>query len=293
MCCGIDNHDEHPLLSFGTHESHQMMSMSLVDANLKPATKLRAQTLFKHGEDFAYGVLFRTSFRFKEYIVESNSKQLLSRGVPLAHGGRDRESLTGEVVADPPSKPLPLTIGVHLRHAGEGILTHDIDNAGLACVNKLMVAMNLSHPCVVLLASDRNETLNYWQQQTSLPCSIVTSVHDETNPQYNEHGPFTNTVALKDIELASRADFFIGNFYDRNMMRNLVSTFSQLIAERRASSGSKYATTVHALYLPSCVTTINGKFIPSPMFTDPASASTVCEEAELAAQCVKHYPGKY
>jgi hypothetical protein len=51
--------------------------------------------------------------------------------------------------------------------------------------------------CVVLLASDRNQSLSYWQEHIEeLGCLVVTTDHHNAHQEWNEHGPsFTDSIA--------------------------------------------------------------------------------------------------
>ena len=108
--------------------------------------------------------------------------------------------------------------GLHLRHS----LMHDkegLDYGEVGCLETLIKAhKSASQHCVILLATDRIKKLqDFTTTAASLGCSLVTSNHTYTlYVNRPEHGPFTGSLAMLDLELLSRSDFMIGSTYAGN-----------------------------------------------------------------------------
>lgn len=268
MCCGLDE-IQHPVVNFGTHDGHEFAGLVSSAARLSAESKHRAKVLFEHGENFAYGALFRTVFRFRDYLIEKNNRNLLAGGLHLRHTGSNvlnssKSELVGAYI--PSNAPRPFVVGVHLRHAGGE--EKGVDASGIKCVNQVLAAMNVTGPCYVLLAADRNQSLQHWTQSEHLRCQIITSTHDLHHQEWNEHGPFTGVIAMQDIEMVSRADAFIGSGYTHAHLQGKASTFSLLIAERIASNGGYYSATVPSRFLQACVPVRAGRFRLLPIYDD-------------------------
>jgi len=262
MCCGLDEM-ENSVISFGTNDAHEFYGVSPPNARLTADGKLRAKLLFEHGENFGYGVLFRTAFRYRNNIIENNDRDLLAGGLSLRHTGATNtitQTLTETETST--DTPRPFVIGVHLRHTGNEE-EKNVDGWGINCTNRVLREMNVAGPCVVLLASDRNETIQKWYNSDLIRCKIITSSHDKHHQAWSEHGPFTGVIAMRDIELVSRADVFIGCGYTHANLRERASTFSMLIAERQASSGGPYSPSVQARFMEHCKPMLAGRVFVS------------------------------
>lgn len=274
MCCGFDEIKE-SVVQYGTHEGHEFYGLSTTNARLAPASKYRAKLLFEHGENFGYGVLFRTVFRFRDAVIKNNNRNLLAAGLHLRHTG---SSLLNSSKTDsaqyfiPSTSPRPFVIGVHLRHAGGE--ENGVDPSGMKCVQHFLHDMNITGPCYVLLASDRNDSVQHWIHSKQQPCQVITSPHDQHHTAYNEHGPFTGLIAMQDIELVSRADVLIGSGYTHHHLQGRASTFSLLVAERLASNGGHYSASTQSRFLQACVPVHAARFRVLDMYAPDA----VCPE---------------
>jgi hypothetical protein len=297
MCCGLDQIQEYPILRIGTMEGHELLAFNTTNVRLLSENKQLAQILFHHGEDFLYGILFRTVFAYKSIVIENNQKFVflqLSKNVNFS----SKFSFPNLSLKEDRSSQQSLqqlsshiwTIGVHLRHASNAADTrHLVDKQGINCVQQvkqdlsLLTSSNASN-CIIYLASDRNQSLLYWQEhQEEIGCQIITTDHHLAHPEWNEHGPFTDSIAMHDVELLSHADIFIGSSYQIPKLMNLVSTFSLLIAERRASNEQyQLAKQFRPKWLPDCLPSIAGRLIPKNMFMEP---NFTCIKEELPMGC--------
>jgi hypothetical protein len=284
MCCGIDKMDKIPLLNFGTHEMHELMGVSHRNALLQNDTKARVRILFEQGDDFLYGVLFRTAFKFMPSIISNNDEILRSNNLSFLVSSHHQHHHHQYM-----RHPQHLVLGVHLRHSATvEDVQHNMDNQGIACVNKLLAHTNHSRdahhqrPCVILLASDRNQSLNYWRNSNDIYCKIVTTDHVKSHIEWTEHGPFTGEIAMMDIEMVSRADYFIGSTYTTPRLMNYGSTFSLIIAERRASSGNRNSLKTQAKWLPGCVELVANRLAPKSLYQDP---NFQCNLQDIPALC--------
>lgn len=289
MCCGLDEIVKRRVVNYGTFEMHEFMGLKAPNARLSVESKRRAQILFEFGEDFGFGIMFRTTFSFKKHIVESNDRLLTAANLSaLQLSNKDANQ---HLHAS--HHHHPLTIGVHLRHSATvEDKQHTLDESGISCVHEILAKANHTkhgkgRPCVILLASDRNQSLTYWQGKTELGCGLVFTDHSKSHIEWTEHGPYTGSIAMHDFELVSRADLFIGSPYFVAKMRNLVSTFSLLIAERRASSGSKYALKMKSKWLTDCVDVLGAKFAPKKIYTEH---NFTCVREEIAQECPYYDP---
>lgn len=295
MCCGFDEF-KFPVVNYGTHEMHEFYGLSVPNARLSPASKQRAKILFRNGEDFAYGMLFRTSFRFQNFIVQNNNRAVMAGNLSqlvLTPSTLDPQALQFGGAHHRGHKREHLVIGVHLRHSGtSGDDAHTIDKQGMACLNLVLgrlhnqsvpsAAHSANRQCTVLLVSDRNQSINYWRESSEMPCNIITTTHTKSHIEWTEHGPFTGEIAMHDIELASRADVFIGSSYHTRGLYDFISTFSMLIAERRASAGHKHSVRFRARWLPNCEEVIGNRFTTRSMYLNP---NETCNKPELPPAC--------
>lgn len=288
MCCGIDQMNKYALLNYGTHEMHQFMGLQHKNALLLNSTKEVVKTLFEYGEDFLYGILFRTTFKFQPSIIDKNNAVLRAHNLTsLLSIQQQHHSLHHHAVAA--KHHVPTVIGVHLRHSGNSEdKEHTVDQQGIACVNRLLERgnhtreMHHQRPCIILLASDRNQSLNYWKASPDVYCKIIITDHTESHIEWTEHGPFTGEIAMRDFELVSRADYFIGSQYNTPALMNFGSTFSLLMAERRASSGNRHSLRTKAHWLLDCVETIGNRFKPKDMYINE---NFQCDRGEIPDAC--------
>jgi hypothetical protein len=299
MCCGIDLLDDVlPIINFGNHELHQLASLSLPNARLRPHSKYLAKLLFRYGEDYAYGILLRSSFQIKSFIIERNNELVANhlksfyRYQQLLQQSDKQEQETSEID--------PFYISVHLRHAVNTDTKDLQDNNGYDCLHKILpkfypilqmiplhrddtpvtdtssvVAASSSttkRPCVILLASDRSQTLEYWSTHkvinNKVNCTVIKTNHSKSHTEWTEHGPFTGEIAVSDIDLLSRGDIVLGSTYLMTQLQNMVSSFSLLIAELRATNGREYSTSFRSRFLPECEEAIAAARIPKPFFKD-------------------------
>ena len=250
MCCGIDRIVE-PFINVGTLEMHEMVSLRYKHAKLSSSSRETVQLLFKYGEDFAYGMLFRWSFAFQQHIKERNDqviKQML------------RKAMLEDRITDY-SEKTPFYIGVHLRHSGANDhvgYEHGEEQCLESLVRRAFSKVRQQHFCVVLLATDRQQPIKQHQSGNWSGCLVVTSNHSAVSAplvRYSfEHGPFIGPIAMHDIELLSRSDVFIGSSYtsDQKELKYLLSTFSTLISGLRATNGGNYSTAYPSYWLPHC-----------------------------------------
>ncbi len=290
MCCGIDQLYKHPVINVGTHEMHELAGVIHRNAYLLDSTKQRVKTLFEKGDDFFFGMLLRTSFRFRSFIVQSNDEVIKNSEITnilLSHSalptGHHHVSKHGH------QHPPPIAIGVHLRHSSNSAdVEHVRDKDGIACVNKILASANhtrdsIHHrPCVIFLASDRNQSLNYWRSAEDVYCKVLTADHSKSHVEWNEHGPFTGEVAMKDLELVSRADYFVGSMYNTAHLKNYGSTFSLLMVERRASSGRRQSLKSPARFIPECVELLANRQLPKEMYIN---SNFTCSQGAIPDGC--------
>lgn len=296
MCCGIDGLDKHAVINIGTHEMQEMRGVTHPNALLQNSTKAVVSTLFSYGSTFLYGMLFRTAFRFQPHIVKANDDVLRQANLlhlvnaamkqPHHHVNHEHHSAAGSGRHGSHA----VVIGVHLRHSGNAADTEHVwDNHAIECVQHALQQLNHSResnshrPCYILLASDRNQSLNYWKESQAVYCTVITSDHAKPHTEWTEHGPFTGETAMKDLELVSRApDFFIGTLYDTNLLRKLGSTFSLLMAERRASSGGRNSLQRGGRLIPGCIEPVGNRIQPKPMYANPQFQ---CDRGEIPVVC--------
>jgi hypothetical protein len=346
MCCGYDQLTSYPIINFGTFEQHDFLSLSLPYANLKSENaKYRARLLFslmrtRDGEEsttsvnehFAYGILFRHAFRFSEDIVKANNERIHQALMSMHH-----VKASSHHDHHPHTQRHRLMVSMHIRHASESAAGYNEEQDQLAwqCLN-VTVSRSITHnhnhthssvyshthssphshssplkapslDCVLLLASDRNESFTYWMKKAqefqskndsdsamaalSAHCHTFTVIHanenDHSEPPHAvtaaEHGPFAGERAMYDLELLSRGDVFIGSTYLIPKLRTLSSSFSLLIAALRATHGhSRYAHSDPgddaAVFLPECKPLVFGRRVDSTkqMFAHPETVT--CQE---------------
>ena len=278
MCCGIDKLENAiPIINFGNHELHQFYSLSVANARLLPISKERAHLLFRHGEDYGYGVMLRSSFQIKSFIIERNNELI-------------RKHIEEHQLVN------PFFISLHLRHATNTDTKDLQDNSGYNCLHKILGKFNSvlqllpppsdspdfhqyhmedekkKRPCVLLFASDRPESIDYWGKwkviNNKINCTVLTTNHSKSHIQWTEHGPFTGEIAVSDIDLLSRGDILLGSSYLMAKLANLVSSFSLLIAELRATNSLEYSINFKSKWLPECEEVIGAARSPRSMFHD-------------------------
>lgn len=231
ICCGLDP-DIFPVarLDYGTLELHEMFALSLPVARLNPDSKARAAELFRNGEDFAYGVLFRSTFLIKDNVRVPNNEMIRSHEESLTHQFNNDPHLR-KVTFDssPPSGPITVKpfyigmwssavllpfivffVGLHIRHSNND-QEEGMDAYGYACVEKTLQYLHsvqaelneeaaksngprVHRPCVILLASDRKHEIDKWTNSTNvapLNCTVLVSNHSHAHTAWNEHGPFS------------------------------------------------------------------------------------------------------
>ncbi len=217
MCCGIDrlasytNTSNRPIgmqiVNFGTFEQHELLSLSLPHANLHSTiARYRAQLLLLSPltnntenvrllhEHFAYGILFRHAFHFAKRIERDNDMLLYSLSLSLPHHSNRGDSSTTSISSKNPY----WTASIHIRHASQEFpprYSEEQDILAWQCLNhSLSHSQSLSHSnghghahthghnrkdCVILLASDRNESLAFWRERERdfTTFSSGTSIH--------------------------------------------------------------------------------------------------------------------
>ena len=75
-CCGIDRLDP-VIITFGTFlDRHDMYYVAANSSRLLPPAASRARLLFSLGESVAYGLLFRSAFKFTQEVASMNTATL-------------------------------------------------------------------------------------------------------------------------------------------------------------------------------------------------------------------------
>ena len=140
-------------------------------------------------ETSLYGLLFLSAFSFSREVTIENDHLL-------------QKYENTEI----------LSIGIHTRHQNSGDSGTDV-NAALECVQKILDKNEARLPCVLFVASDRIATIETLQNASSgLNCDVVVSKRTVQKTWLSEHGPWANSGStLLDVELLSRADYFIGS----------------------------------------------------------------------------------
>ena len=89
----------------------QVHSLVLNQSRLDEAHRGRARSLFREGEDFGYGVLLRSSFRFKDAVAANNDRSLLAALSPAAAAAFSSQAASSS------SSEAVFSVGLHLRHS--------------------------------------------------------------------------------------------------------------------------------------------------------------------------------
>ncbi len=281
MCCGFDRL-QFPNVYFGTNEQHEFVATALPNAHFLPENHQRAQNLFRRNEHFAYGAMFKASFRFTNMIVQDNNNLLKSHINYLQH---NTSHPNHQLAMTSSSEDDPFYVSIHVRHSALTEEPKDIveqDNIAYQCFEKTVHEykhLMKGKLCVILLASDRNETLHFWQGRESLTnCTVVVSNHSDQHAMFSEHGPFTGEIAVRDVELLSRGDLFIGSTYLLQGYRVWASSFSMLIAALRSMNGRKHSLEIPPRFIPECSDILGGRRVPKSIFVDHSIA---CKRSQL------------
>jgi hypothetical protein len=271
MCCGIDQLPS-PNVYFGTNEQHEFLATALPNTRLSSANHQRAQHLFQSSEHFGYGVMFKAAFQFANKLVEDN-KLLLRAHIQSLQ--RNSTHPNHAMALSVNSEEEPFYVSIHIRHStpiDQAKTLLEQDDYAYQCFEHTVYSyrdLMRDRLCVILLATDRNETLHYWRQrEVSTNCTVVVSDHSDQHRQFSEHGPFTGEIAVRDLELLSRGDVFIGSTYQLHGYRMWASSFSMLIAELRAMNGRQYTLDIPPRFIPECRDILGGRRLPKPIFTD-------------------------
>ena len=204
FCCGLDDMNHMPVLDFGTLELHEFYSLSLnYSVRLADYSHRKARLLFEFGEDFGYGVLFRSAFQIKSLISDRNTESLNNVLVKSSLEIGSKVDLDSSFI-----------VGIHIRHSDPNAKDENVDNIEYDCIGRLLSAHynNKTHnKCIIVLASDRPHELEKWEGDKRFPgCTTITSNHSHSHAAWSEHGPYTGEIAISDIDLLSRSDVFIG-----------------------------------------------------------------------------------
>lgn len=277
MCCGLDrlNHII-PIINFGNHDLHQFFSFYLPNVRLLyPNARYRAKLLFRVSEDYGYGIMFRSSFQVKSFIIEKNN-QLIQN-----HLKRYYSSLSLE------SQP-PFFISIHLQQVTKTEIEDNENSRAYHCIHaiipkfyKLLQMMNDNttslRPCVILFSSNNYDSVEFWNRwkviNNKVNCSILTAHHSKSPPR-TEHGSSTSEMMISEMmisemDLLSRGDIFIGSSsLTSSKIQNFVSSFSLLIAELRATNGLEYSTSFFSMWLPDCISVLGAARNPKKMYID-------------------------
>lgn len=281
MCCGIDRLPM-PNVYFGTNEQHEYLATALPNARFLPANHKRAQHLFQYGEHFGYGAMFQATFKFTNMIVQDNVNLLRAHITAL----QKNETHPDHALAlQTTNEEEPFYISIHIRHSQVKDEPKEIleqDDMSFHCFEKTVEAyrpLMKGRLCIILLAADRHETLHYWMDRQSLAnCSIVVSNHSDQHAQFSEHGPFTGEIAVRDVELLSRGDVFIGSTYLLPGYKVMASSFSMLIAALRSMNGRKHTLEIPPRFIPECKDILGGRRVHKAIFEDP---TITCKRSQL------------
>merc|ERR1711871_1198321 len=225
-CCGVEK-IKAVFLDFGGMDRREMFAMSLPSADLSPTAKKIAHVIFERGEDYGYGLMFRSLFHFTPLIKQQNRGILLEMYKRLSTKVTDT-SESSEILH---SKDI-YQIGIHIRHSNNRDIGNGTNAESLEtkCIRTILAQHDMDgKKCVLMVASDRANTLERMQEQAKiLSCEFVTSNHTKVRNSYGEHGPFHGEIAMADIDLLSNSDYFIGSSYSN--MGYMPSTYSMLIS---------------------------------------------------------------
>jgi hypothetical protein len=282
MCCGLDQMTT-PNVYFGTNEQHEYFAAALPNARFSPVNHKRAQHLFQRGEHFGYGAMFYSAFKFTNMIVQDNVNLIRAHIHSLQRNPSHPNHKTAMTVT---SEDEPFYVSIHIRHSALVEKPEDVveqDTIAYQCFeNAVQEYRDLmkGRLCVILLAADRNETMQYWMERETLTnCTIVVSNHSDQHAQFSEHGPYTGEIAIRDLELLSRGDVFIGSTYLLQGYRIWASSFSMLIAELRSMNGRKHSLDIPPRFIPECQDILGGRRVPKSIFNDPALTS--CKRSQM------------
>jgi len=211
----------------------------------------RASTLFGLGAHVAYGRLFDLAYLFDAASVmqatQVDMQQASVEAPSLAPSappivGSSRGSLSSSVSirsrgTAPPADAPPLYVGVHMRHRLEIMVGVELTQLFADALEAVLLRSRQSPPgrgCVVLFASDRRASLEPFRRAIRRTgCRLVASARGAEQYYRPEpgivmaaEGADTGIIAVRDLNLLSRAHVLIGSFG---------STFSLLVAELMAS----------------------------------------------------------
>jgi len=208
-------------------DRREMFTLSFPGARLNDDAKRVAKVLFSDGDDVGYGRLFRAAFNFTPRITESNNHILREVEKKLI----DEANLA--------SADDVFRLGIHLRHTNNRDINGS-DYGEMGCLKKVLAEANPTNKrCILLVASDRAQALSRMRETAGqIGCVFTTSNHSMIHQQYGEHGPFWGEIAMADIELLSRSDFFVGSSYTN--FGSMTSTYSMVISGLVATTKGSY-----------------------------------------------------
>ncbi len=161
VCCGLDAMKNFVILDFGTLELHELFSLSLnYSVRLTQWSHRKAQQLYEFGEDFGYGVLFRSSFQIKPFIKQRNDESMAAL--------IKQQKIEGLTESD------MFIIGIHIRHSDPNNHAETVDTLEYECIGNALKKHydNSTHKkCVILLASDRK----YFSNKIDFYLNIINS----------------------------------------------------------------------------------------------------------------------
>lgn len=217
VCCGLDE-IPNQIIDFGTLERQEMFALNYSGSKLSSMNRNRTNLLFIHGPDFTYGLLMRFSFEFTPITIESNNRVFESIGLLSGSSSMKNSSdiqtrllpsVSNSILNLPISRKI---ISMHIRHSrvkDTGSNTKMEEECLLKVMKNITTILSKTEPCVVLLASDREPTIQRLTRfLTSIDCHVVTSSRNgssSSSVSKGEHGPWADSfVSLLDIELLSR-----------------------------------------------------------------------------------------
>lgn len=199
----------------GKLEQYQSYGLALEGSALRGPALGRAKTLFALGPEVAFGKLFSASFEFEESVTEPTLNVLREAALVDEHAKRVHGDSTW--------------VAMHLRHKSLDITAEQrADFANVTWTQALEHLKGRSGPCAVLLATDDEVTEPFLKPVVAEEgCALVRSDLGEVDKSWSgEHGAHTGVGALRDIQLLSKADVFVGTSW---------SSFTQTIAEQLLS----------------------------------------------------------
>ncbi len=291
MCCGVDNLTI-PIIYFGTFQQHEYFSLHLPQARLSETSRRRAQLIFRQGEHVGYGILLKSSFHIGKQIVEDNN-QLIRKHIAQIQQNISHPNYV--VSLSVRNEHEPFFISLHLRHAHLASQSRIIqDDRGLTCLLSLIAKYRNNimkdRLCIILFSTDRTETYEYIR---TLPpeelgnCSVLTTDHQGHHIQHSEHGPYVGDIAVRDVELLSRADLLIGSIYNTPKLSLWSSSFSLLIAEFRSMNGRPYSISIPPVFTANCDVVIGSRIVPKDIYTNSSITCTAANQpgVNLPAEC--------